>query len=96
MNLTVIGPRVFIRPDKLPEMNSEGTLHLVQDRETSTVAGTVVALGDGPQSRAGNTLDHVVSVGDHVVFSRDRGEELFFEKEVLISLLEDDVLAVID
>lgn len=96
MNLTVIGPRAFVRPEALPDMNSEGTLHLVHERQQSTMKGTVVALGDGPRARSGQALEHVVSVGDRVLFSPDKGEELIFEKDVLVSLLEDDILAVID
>ena len=116
MNVTVIGPRVFVRPDNLPE-TSESGLHLIHDRSKSTMTGTVVAVGDGPEFvkrafvagyRAGTDsepegnlnytpeYEHVVRVGERVIFSPDKGEELFFEKDLLISLLEDDILAVID
>ena len=96
MNLTVIGPRVFIRPDDMPAMTEDGLLHIVYDRQHVTMKGTVVALGDGPRSPKGQTLDHIVHIGDRVLFSSERGEELIFEREVLLSLLEDDVLAIID
>ena len=120
MNLTVVGPRVFIRPDKLPDMNEDGTLHLVNYRSESTMRGTVVALGDGPdvaRRTADAVLDacseqvgenaiagirrdlefeHLVNVGDRVLFSPSAGEELIFEKEVLVCMREDDIMAVID
>ena len=96
MNLTVIGPRVFIRPDVLPEMTADGLLHLVHERPKATMTGVVVALGDGPVSRSGKTLPHNVAVGDHVLFSPSSGEELIFEKDLLVSMLEDDILAVLD
>ena len=124
MNLNVIGPRVFVRPDTLPEMSSDGLLHLVYGRQTSTMTGLVVAVGDGPllaqeavqdaleavQSRitdpdalravqevlsaykAGNTVEP----GDRVLFSPNAGEELIFEKDVLVAMKEDDILAVIE
>lgn len=118
MNLSVIGPRVFVRPDKLPEMTESG-LHIVHDRQQSVVQGTVVAVGDGPEFvqrafRAGVRVaeqavgadiiatdeppkfEHIVSVGERVLFSPDKGEELIFERDVLISIREDDILAVID
>ena len=95
MNLTVVGPRVFIRPDKLPEQTESG-LHIVYDRQDATVSGRVVALGDGPTTSKGVTLDHFVSVGDRVVFSPSAGQEVFFEREVFISVDENDILAVID
>lgn len=39
---------------------------------------------------------HGVAVGDRVIFSPDVGEELRFEKQTLICLLEDQILAVIE
>lgn len=96
MNLVVVGPRAFIRPDQMPEMTADGLLHLVHERQKSTMTGTVVALGDGPRSRKGETLPHIVAVGDRVVFSPTSGEELIFEKDMLVSLLEDDILAILE
>lgn len=95
MNLTVVGPRVFVRPDKLPEMTADGTLHLIHDRQNVTMLGEVVALGDGPVTSKGVALDHYVSIGERVLFSPDKGEELIFEKDLLLSILEDDILAVL-
>lgn len=131
MKLNVIGPRVFVRPDKLPEMTADGSLHLVYDRQAhSTMTGTVVAVGDGPEFvrrasdaafnaileavtpkddvagvmieavvekiRARHPIENIVEVGERVVFSPDTGEELIFEKDLLVCLREDDILAVID
>lgn len=48
MKLKVTGERVAIKPDELPEMNSEGTLFTPWARKRSTMMGTVVAVGDGP------------------------------------------------
>lgn len=124
MNLTVIGPRVFIRPDKLPEMTADGLLHIIHDRQQSTMTGTVVAVGDGPEqakraanaafdciegsimfgasraaldkARASFNSEHSVAVGERVLFSPASGEELIFEKDVLIAMAEDDILAVVE
>ena len=62
----------------------------------STMLGTVLALGDGPVSSKGVTLDHFVEVGNRVLFSPDAGQEVIFEKDVLVFLDENDILAVID
>jgi co-chaperonin GroES (HSP10) len=96
LDLTVVGPRVFVRPSGMPDMNSDGTLHLVHDRQNSTMQGVVVALGDGPRSRSGKTLAHVVAVGERVIFSPDKGQEIIFEKDIFVALDEDDILAVIE
>jgi len=123
VNLTVLGPRVFVRPEKLPEQSETG-LHLVHDRQNSTMKGTVVALGNGPEFvqravrgvladvqerlkglraeqavvevRDAYRAEHTVEVGERVLFSPDAGQELIFEKDVLVCLLEDDILAVIE
>jgi co-chaperonin GroES (HSP10) len=127
MNLTVLGPRVFIRPDKLPGVTESGLLYVVHEQSESTITGTVVAVGEGPEfiqravTGALNALsqvfresgseraeartlqalyefqsEHLVAVGDHVLFSPDRGQELVFDKDLLICLAEDDILAVIE
>jgi co-chaperonin GroES (HSP10) len=96
MNLTLIGPRVAIRPEKLPETSSDGTLHVVYHRRDSAVMGEVVALGDGPITAKGVQLDHYVKVGDRVMFSPDCGEELIFEKDVLVIMAEDEILAIVE
>ena len=95
MNLTVRGDRIFVRPDMQPTQTESG-LHIVYDRQQSTMTGTVVAVGDGPVTRKGVKLPHIVSVDERIVFSPDSGEELIFEREVLLSMKEEDVLAVID
>jgi co-chaperonin GroES (HSP10) len=119
MNLTVVGPRVFVRPDKLPEMTSDGRLHIVRDNSESTMTGVVVAVGDGAEFTRRAYLagyrdgtaeacgepyepdvapeqEHVVNVGERVVFAPQAGEELFFEKDLLICMKEDDIMAVIN
>lgn len=124
MNITVVGSRVFVRPDKLPDMTESGSLHLVNYRADSTMKGTVVAIGDGPeflrravdgvlntvsdrsenkyvqemveQVRDTTRFEHLVTVGDRVLFSPSSGEEVIFEKDVFVVMREDDILAVID
>lgn len=121
MNLSVVGPRVFVRPDNLPETTSDGLLHLVHDRQKATMTGTVIAVGDGPEfakrayvagykdawerlcgpEQTGEPdgrveQEHTVHVGERVIFSPDAGQELFFEKDLIVCLLEDDILAVIE
>lgn len=95
MKMTVLDDRVFVRPDQMPEMTSDGLLHLVHDRQASTMTGEVVAVGKGPLTPSGKRYSHQVKVGDKVVFSPDSGNELIFERDLLISMKETDLLAVI-
>ena len=94
MKTRVLHDVVFVRPTGQPTV-SDGGLHLVYDRQRSTMRGIVVALGEGPVTAKGVRLPHTVNVGDNVIFSPDVGEELFFEKETVIALRETDILAVV-
>ncbi len=94
MKLHVLGERVIVRPLEQPTV-SAGGLHLVYDRQQSTVRGTVLALGEGPVTPKGVRLPHLVDVGDSVIFSPDAGTELYFAQETVICLREDDLLAVV-
>lgn len=94
MKVRVCNDLVFVRPDEQPAV-SEGGLHLVYDRQRSTMRGAVVALGDGPVTAKGVRLPHVVALGDNVIFPPDKGEEVIFEKETVVCLRENDILAII-
>lgn len=94
MKLRARNDLVFVRPDRNPEQTASG-LHIVHEKQHSTMRGTVLALGDGPIGK-GKRLPHVVDKGDRVIFSADVGEELVFEKETVICLRETDILAVIE
>lgn len=96
MILTVRGDRIFVRPASMPTMTANGLLHIVHDRQRATMRGTVVAVGDGPTTRTGVRLPHIVAVGDVVIFSPDAGEELMFEKDLFIAMREHDVLAIVE
>lgn len=95
MKLRVCRDLVFIKPYAQPTM-SQGGIHLIYDRQRSTMQGQVVALGDGPITAKGVRLNHYVKVGDSVIFSPDSGEEMVFEKETVIAMREDAILAVIE
>lgn len=94
MKLKVKGDLVFVKPAEQPKYSDSG-LELIYNRQHSTMRGTVIALGEGPRSRNGTLLPHLVKLHDHVIFSPDAGQELHFEKEVVMCLPEDEILAVI-
>jgi chaperonin GroES len=94
MRVRVRNDLVFIRPEEQPTV-SEGGIHMVYDRQRSTVRGVVVALGDGPMTAKGVRLPHVCEVGDRVIFSPDTGEEIIFERENLIAMREHDILGIV-
>lgn len=95
MKLRVRGELAVVRPEQLPAQTDSG-LWLVHEGQSYSMKGTVVALGEGPRSRGGALLPHVVSIGDKVIFPKEAGEELVFKKETLIVMRETDILAIIE
>jgi co-chaperonin GroES (HSP10) len=93
MKLSLLHDHVLVRPEALPD--KVGELFVVYDRQTSTMFGEVVALGEGPVTSKGVRLPHSVRVGARVIFSPDSGQEVIFEKETLVCLREWDLLAEI-
>lgn len=94
MRIGLLGDRVLVRPEDLPD--KIGDLYVVHEHLTSTMIGKVVALGDGPVTPKGVRLPHCVRVGARVIFSPQSGTELTFEKENLVCLREDDLLAEVE
>lgn len=94
MKVRVCHDLVLIRPERKKDV-SDGGIHMVHARRDTVDRGTVVALGDGPVTAKGVRLPHSVAVGDLVLFSPDVGEQLIFEKEEVICLREDNILAVV-
>lgn len=95
MKLRVAGDLVFLRPEKLPS-RSEAGLHLIHERDTSVCCGEVVAVGEGPRSANGTLLPHHVRIGDRVIFAPESYQEVQFQKETILAMAEDDILAIID
>ena len=84
-----------IRPERLKSV-SEAGLHLVHERDTSVCCGEVIALGEGPRSRNGTLLPHHVTIGQRVIFAPENYQEVQFQKETILAMAEDDILAIIE
>lgn len=95
MKLRVSGNLVFVRPEKLASKSETG-LHLVHERDTSICCGEIVARGEGPRSRNGTLLPHLVKLGDRVIFAPENYQEVQFQKETILAMAEDDILAIIE
>lgn len=94
MKARVLHDLVFVRPDKQPDV-SDGGILMVYDRQRSTMRGTVLAIGNGTATPKGARLPHEIAIGDSVIFSPDSGSELMFEKDTVVALRENDILAVV-
>lgn len=66
-----------------------------------TIGGFVRAVaarikGEGARIVVNYAPEHLVMPGDEIIFSPDAGEEVRFERDIVLVMRESDVLAVID
>lgn len=96
MNLQPIGNRVFIKRDEAAK--KVGLLHIpdsAQNQQKQT-QGVIVAAGEGVALNDGRIRPLEVKVGDRVLFNAYQGTEVTIEDETLLSIREDDILAIIE
>lgn len=89
--------RILVKP--LPPVQETAGGIVIPDvlaYEAETV-GTVIAVGDGPRTPKGVRYDHIVDVGDQILFSPSAGFEIrdaYGDPAILMR--EQDVLAVFE
>jgi co-chaperonin GroES (HSP10) len=95
MNLTVVGPRVIVRPDRDIETTASG-IQLVTDDVQFT--GTVLAVGkDMTCPSCDAHVPHTVQVGDRVIYAPYGGERIEWGGEdVMILDIARDILGIIE
>ncbi|MEA1989851.1 MAG: co-chaperone GroES [Pseudomonadota bacterium] len=96
MNIKPLHDRVVIRRVE-EQQETAGGIILPGSAQEKQNTGEVVAVGPGKVSDAGTLVDMAVSVGDKVMFSAYRAEEVKDDKgETLLVLREEEIIAIID
>jgi chaperonin GroES len=88
-----LGNRVLVRKIEEQEQIKGGIIIPDAAKEASQEA-EVIALGSG-RNDEGKILEFEVKVGDRVLISRYGGTEVKRDKEMLVVLRQDDILAVL-
>ena len=88
-----IGNRVLVKKVEDKEQIKGGIIIPDAAKEASQEA-IVVALGSG-RNDEGKVIEFEVKVGDHVIVSKYGGTEIKQDKDTLVLLRQDDILAIV-
>lgn len=91
--MRVILDRVAIKPDPVVTETKSG-IYLPENAAEKQYRGTVVALGEGQETRAG--MIQPLKIGDRVVYSKYGGVEIKDGGEQYLVIGLSDILAIVD
>lgn len=95
MSLKPLGDRVLVKPDAAEEKTASG-LYIASNAQEKPQRGTVVAVGTGKLTDAGERLPMDVKVGDVVIYGKFGGNEVKVDGEDYLLLRADDIYAVVE
>ena len=94
MKIIPLGSRVLVRRDETPE--KQGSIYIPDTAKKKVTRGVVLAVGRGRVTSSGTLIEPRIKVGDKVVFGDYSGTEFSVDGEERITMLEEDVLGVIE
>ena len=94
LSLKPLSDRVVIEAAAAEEKSSGGII-LPDTAQEKPQQGTVVAVGPGKVSDAGNAIAMTVKVGDNVLYGKYSGTEITIEGDEVLIMRESDILAVL-
>lgn len=86
--------RIVVKPLPVSD-KTEGGLHIPGVAMQKAMEAKVLAVGPGRRLEDGCILPLMVKIDDHVVFNPHAGTEVKLNKEEVLILREDDILAVL-
>ncbi|MEA2476881.1 MAG: chaperonin GroES [Actinomycetota bacterium] len=93
-NLKPLEDRILVRPEEGEETTVSGIV-IPDTAKEKPQEGTVLAVGAGKRSDAGELIPMDVKEGDRVVYSKYGGTEIKLDGEELLILSARDVLAIL-
>lgn len=91
--LRPLGNRIVLKRQEMQE--TKGGILLPESAKDKSLEAEVLAVGPGKVNAKGKLEPMGVSVGDRVLFSSYAGTEYKVDKEELLIVSEEDVLAVL-
>lgn len=91
-----LGDKVLVKRDEATEKTESG-IYLPEAAKDKPKSGTIQAVGTGAlNTETGERIPLNLKKGDKVIFSSYAGTEVKIDKDTLLIMSEDDILAVID
>jgi len=95
MRIEPLGDKVVVKRLE-PEQRTAGGIVLPDSAKERPRQGRVLSVGDGRRLSNGSRASLQVREGDRVLFSAYAGAEVVVEREELLIMGEDEILAILD
>jgi len=95
MKLEPIGDNVIVKRLD-PEVKTAGGILLPDSAREKPKQGRVTAVGDGRLLKNGKRVPNQVQEGDRVLFGAYAGTEVVVDKQELLIMSEDEILAILE
>jgi chaperonin GroES len=95
MRIEPLGDKVVVKRLE-PEQRTAGGIVLPDSAKERPRQGRVLSVGDGRRLSDGSRASLQVREGDRVLFSAYAGAEVVVEREELLIMGEDEILAILD
>ena len=95
MRLEPIGDKVVVKRLEA-EVKTAGGIVLPDSAQEKPKQGRVLSVGDGRLMKDGSRVKHEVREGDRVLFSSYAGSEVVIDKEELLIMSEEEILAILE
>lgn len=91
-----LGDKILVKRDEAGDKTEAG-IYLPESAKEKPKMGTVTAVGTGAiNTDTGERIPLSVKKGDKVLFSSYAGTEVKLDKDTLLIMSEDDILAVVE
>ncbi|MCH5375299.1 MAG: co-chaperone GroES [Planctomycetes bacterium] len=95
MKVVPLGDKVAVKRIEADETTAGGIL-LPDSAREKPQEGRILSVGDGRLLADGTRTSHQVREGDRVLFSQWAGTEIVVDKEEVLIMNEDDILAILE
>jgi len=94
-SLKPLDDRVIVLPDE-PEDKTASGIYLPEGAKEKPMQGTIVAVGPGKITDAGERATPAVKQGDKVIYGKYAGTEVDVDDQTLMIMRESELLGVIE
>jgi len=94
VKLKPLGDKVIVKRVEA-ETKTKGGIVLPDTAKEKPKRGKVLAVGEGRRTDKGELVKPSVKVGDEVVFSSFAGSEITVDRDELLIMGQDDILAIL-